>query len=110
MVNDVLKELQANLDKGIEALKKELGKVRTGRASVSILDGIRVDYYGTPTPLNQVASLNVPDPRLITIKPWEKSLIPEIEKTIRSSQLGLNPASDGEIIRLPMPPLTEERR
>jgi ribosome recycling factor len=110
MVNDVLKELQANRDKGIEALKKELGKVRTGRASVSILDGIRVDYYGTPTPLNQVASLNVPDPRLITIKPWEKSLIPEIEKTIRSSQLGLNPASDGEIIRLPMPPLTEERR
>ena len=110
MVNDVLKELQANLDKAIESLKKELGKVRTGRASVSILDGIRVDYYGTPTPLNQVASLNVPDPRLITIKPWEKSLIPEIEKTIRSSQLGLNPASDGEIIRLPMPPLTEERR
>ena len=110
MVNDVLKELQANLDKAIEALKKDLGKVRTGRASVSILDGIRVDYYGTPTPLNQVASLNVPDPRLITIKPWEKSLIPEIEKTIRSSQLGLNPSSDGEIVRLPMPPLTEERR
>jgi ribosome recycling factor len=110
MVNDVLKELQANLDKGIEALKKDLGKVRTGRASISILDGIRVDYYGTPTPLNQVASLNVPDPRLITIKPWEKSLIPEIEKTIRSSQLNLNPSSDGEIIRLPMPPLTEERR
>jgi ribosome recycling factor len=110
MVNDVLKELQANLDKAIEALKKDLGKVRTGRASISILDGIRVDYYGTPTPLNQVASLNVPDPRLITIKPWEKSLIPEIEKTIRSSQLNLNPSSDGEIIRLPMPPLTEERR
>jgi ribosome recycling factor len=110
MVNDVLKELQANLDKAIEALKKDLGKVRTGRASVSILDGVRVDYYGTPTPLNQVASLNVPDPRLITIKPWEKSLIPEIEKAIRTSQLGLNPSSDGEIVRLPMPPLTEERR
>jgi ribosome recycling factor len=110
MVNDVIKELQAGLDKGIEALKKDLGKVRTGRASVSILDGIRVDYYGTPTPLHQVASLNVPDPRLITIKPWEKSLIPEIEKTIRSAQLGLNPSSDGEIVRLPMPPLTEERR
>jgi len=92
MVNDVIKELQAGLDKGIEALKKDLGKVRTGRASVSILDGIRVDYYGTPTPLHQVASLNVPDPRLITIKPWERSLIPEIEKTIRSSQLGLNPS------------------
>ena len=110
MVNDVLKELQASLDKAIEALKRDLGKVRTGRASVSILDGIRVEYYGTPTPLNQIASLNVPDPRLITIKPWEKSLIPEIERTIRASQLGLNPSSDGEIVRLPMPPLTEERR
>jgi ribosome recycling factor len=110
MVSDVLKDLQANLDKGIDALKKDLGKVRTGRANVAILDGLRVDYYGTPTPLNQVASVNAPDPRLITIKPWEKSLIPEIEKVIRSSQLGLNPSSDGEIVRLPMPPLTEERR
>ena len=110
MVSDVLKDLQANLDKGIDALRKDLGKVRTGRANVAILDGLRVDYYGTPTPLHQVASVNAPDPRLITIKPWEKSLIPEIEKLIRSSQLGLNPSSDGEIIRLPMPPLTEERR
>jgi ribosome recycling factor len=110
MVSDVLKDLQANLDKGIDAFKKDLGKVRTGRANVAILDGLRVDYYGTPTPLHQVASVNAPDPRLITIKPWEKSLIPEIEKLIRSSQLGLNPSSDGEIIRLPMPPLTEERR
>jgi ribosome recycling factor len=110
MVNDVLKELQANLEKGIEVLKKDLGKVRTGRANVGILDGVRVDYYGTPTPINQVASLNVPDARMITVKPWEKSLIPEIEKAIRSSQLGLNPSSDGEIVRLPMPPLTEERR
>jgi ribosome recycling factor len=110
MVSDVLKDLQTNLDKGIDALRKDLGKVRTGRANVAILDGLRVDYYGTPTPLNQVASVNAPDPRLITIKPWEKSLIPEIEKLIRSSQLGLNPSSDGEIIRLPMPPLTEERR
>jgi ribosome recycling factor len=110
MVSDVLKDLQANLDKAIDALKKDLGKVRTGRANVAILDGLRVDYYGTPTPLNQVSSVNAPDPRLITIKPWEKSLIPEIEKVIRSSQLGLNPSSDGEIVRLPMPPLTEERR
>ena len=110
MVSDVLKDLQANLDKGIDALKKDLGKVRTGRANVAILDGLRVDYYGTPTPLNQVSSVSAPDPRLITIKPWEKSLIPEIEKVIRSSQLGLNPSSDGEIVRLPMPPLTEERR
>jgi ribosome recycling factor len=110
MLSDVLKDLHANLDKGIDSLKRDLTKVRTGRANVAILDGIRVDYYGTPTPLNQVASVNAPDPRLITIKPWEKSLIPEIEKVIRSSQLGLNPSSDGEIVRLPMPALTGERR
>jgi ribosome recycling factor len=110
MVNDVLKDLQASLDKGIEAFRRELGKVRTGRANLAILDGVKVDYYGTPTPLNQVASLNVPDARLITIKPWEKTLIPEIEKAIRAGQLGLNPNSDGEIVRVPMPPLTEERR
>jgi len=108
MVSDVLKDLQAKPGQGIEALKKDLGKVRTGRANVAILDGLRVDYYGTPTPLNQVSSVSAPDPRLITIKPWEKSLIPEIEKVIRSSSLGLNPSSDGEIVRLPMPPLTEE--
>src|SRR5204863_3375470 len=99
-----------NLDKGIEAFKRDLTKVRTGRANLAILDGVRVDYYGTPTPLNQVASLNVADPRLITVKPWERSLIPEIEKAIRSSQLGLNPSSDGELVRLPMPALTQERR
>jgi ribosome recycling factor len=110
MVNDVIKDLQGSLDKGIDAFKRDLGKVRTGRANLAILDGVRVDYYGTPTPLNQVASLNVPDPRLITVKPWEKSLIPEIEKAIRVAQLGLNPSSDGELVRLPMPPLTEERR
>jgi len=110
MLNDVLKDLQASLDKGIEAFKRDLTKVRTGRANLAILDGVRVDYYGTMTPLNQVASLNVADPRLITIKPWERSLIPEIEKSIRSAQLGLNPSSDGEMVRLPMPALTQERR
>jgi len=110
MVEDVLKDLDASLSKGIEGFKKALTKVRTGRANVSILDGVRVDYYGTPTPLNQVAAMAVPDARLITVKPWEKSLIPEIEKAIRSSQLGLNPQSDGEIVRIPMPALTEERR
>jgi len=110
MLNDVIKDLQGNLDKGIEAFKRDLAKVRTGRANLAILDGIRVDYYGTKTPLNQVASLNVADPRLITIKPWERSLIPEIEKAIRSGQLGLNPSSDGELVRLPMPALTQERR
>jgi ribosome recycling factor len=110
MVNDVLKDLHGSLEKGIEGFKRELLKVRTGRANLGILDGLKVDYYGTPTPLNQVASLNVPDARLITIKPWEKSLIPEIEKAIRAAQLGLNPSSDGEIVRVPMPALTEERR
>ena len=110
MLNDVMKDLQANLDKGIEAFKRDLTKVRTGRANLAILDGVRVDYYGTPTPLNQVASLNVADPRLITVKPWERSLIPEIDKAIRASQLGLNPNSDGEMVRLPMPALTQERR
>ena len=110
MVNDVLKDLHASLEKGIDSFKRDLVKVRTGRANVAILDGVRVDYYGTATPLNQVASVNVPDARLITIKPWEKTLIPEIEKAIRAGQLGLNPNSDGEIVRVPMPPLTEERR
>jgi ribosome recycling factor len=110
MVSDVLKDLQGSLDKAIDGFKRDLGKVRTGRANLGILDGLRVDYYGTPTPINQVSSLNVPDARLITIKPWEKSLIPEIEKAIRASQLGLNPSSDGELVRIPMPPLTEERR
>jgi ribosome recycling factor len=110
MVNDVLKDLQGSLEKGIESFKRDLAKVRTGRANLAILDGIKVDYYGTPTPLNQVASLNVPDARLITVKPWEKTLIPEIEKSIRAAQLGLNPNSDGEIVRVPTPALTEERR
>jgi ribosome recycling factor len=110
MVEDVMKDLEASLQKGIEGFKKALTKVRTGRANVAILDGVRVDYYGTPTPLNQVAAMAVPDARLITVKPWEKSLIPEIEKAIRASQLGLNPQSDGEIVRIPMPALTEERR
>jgi ribosome recycling factor len=110
MVNDVLKDLQGSIEKGIDGFKRELAKVRTGRANLGVLDGIKVDYYGTATPLNQVASLNVPDARLITIKPWEKNLISEIEKAIRAAQLGLNPSSDGEIVRVPMPALTEERR
>jgi ribosome recycling factor len=111
MVNDVLKDLQASFDKAIDAFKRDLGKVRTGRANVAMLDGVKVEYYGTMTPLNQVATLNVPDPRLITIKPWEKSLIPVIEKAIKAqSDLGLNPASDGELVRIPIPPLTQERR
>jgi ribosome recycling factor len=111
MVNDVLKDLQASFDKAIDGFKRDLGKVRTGRANISMLDGVKVEYYGTMTPLNQVASLTVPDPRLITIKPWEKSLIPMIEKAIKAqSDLGLNPVADGEQVRLPIPPLTQDRR
>ena len=110
MVNDIIKSLQADLDKGIDAFKRDLGKVRTGRASLSILDGVRVDYYGTPTPLNQVATLSVPEARLIVVKPWEKTMIPVIEKAIRDANLGLNPMSDKDLVRVPIPPLTEERR
>lgn len=111
MVNDVIRDLGASVDGAIDAVKRELAKVRTGRANLSILDGIKVEYYGTMTPLGHVASLQVPDPRLIVIKPWEKSLIPEIEKSIRQvPELGLNPTSDGETVKLPVPPLTQERR
>jgi ribosome recycling factor len=110
MHEDVVTELKQRIDKTLDDLKKELTKVRTGRASTSLLDGIRVDYYGTPTPLQGVASVNSPEPRLITIKPWEKSILKEIEKALREANLGINPMNDGEIIRLPFPPLTEERR
>jgi ribosome recycling factor len=110
MEQEVLQEFKGNVEKALASLKSELSKVRTGRANLAILDGIRVEYYGTPTPLNQVASLAVADPRLITIKPWEKSLCAEIEKSIKKSDLGLNPASDGELVRVPIPALTEERR
>ena len=111
MINDVLKDLQAGIDKAIEALRRDLAKVRTGRANLALLDGLKVDYYDTPTPLNQVAAMNVPDPRLITIKPWEKSMCAEIERVIRQrSELGMNRMSDGEVVRVPIPPLTQERR
>jgi ribosome recycling factor len=98
------------MDKAVSDLQHEMAAIRTGRASLGILDHIRVDYYGTPTPLNQVANLHVPEPALITIQPWDVSQIGPIEKAIRTSDLGLNPANDGKIIRLPIPPLTEERR
>jgi ribosome recycling factor len=111
MVDDVLKELSSAMDKAIEAFKRDMAKVRTGRANIAMLDGVKVEYYGTPTPLNQVATLNVPDPRMITIKPWEKQLIAVIERAIKAqSDLGLNPTSDGEMVRVPIPPLTQERR
>jgi ribosome recycling factor len=98
------------MEKAIADMQHEMAAIRTGRASLGILDHIRVDYYGTPTPLNQVANLHVPEPSLITIQPWDVSQIGGIEKAIRVSDLGLNPSNDGKIIRLPIPPLTEERR
>lgn len=110
MIADVKSNANAGMTKALESFKRDLSKVRTGRASLSLLDDIKVDYYGTPTPLNQVGSMAVPEPRLITIQPWEKNLIAEIEKAILKADLGLNPSSDGQIIRLVFPPLTEERR
>ncbi|RMG59378.1 MAG: ribosome recycling factor [Deltaproteobacteria bacterium] len=103
-------EMKAKMEKCLEKFKKELAKVRTGRASLSILDGIKVEYYGQMTPLNQVATLTVPESRLIVIQPWDAQMIPVIEKAITSSNLGLNPMNDGKVIRLQIPPLTEERR
>jgi len=109
-----IKELEAHsrarMDKAVTDLQHEMASIRTGRASISIFDNLRVDYYGTPTPLNQVANLHVPEPSLITIQPWDVSTIGAIEKAIRTSDLGLNPANDGKLIRVPVPPLTEERR
>ena len=110
MIDDIYQETRENMLKSLEALKRELKRVRTGRASLSILDGIKVDYYGTLTPLNQTATLAVPESRLITIQPWDVSVIKDIEKAILKSDLGLTPANDGKIIRISIPPLTEERR
>lgn len=105
----ILKELENSLKKAIESMERELGRVRTGRANLALLEGIKVEYYGVPTPLNQVAALSVPDPKTITIKPWDKKLIQAIEKAV-SSDLGLSSQNDGDIIRIPIPPLTTERR
>ena len=110
MIADVKSKTSAAMVKALGSFKRDLSKVRTGRASLSLLDDVRVDYYGTPTPLNQVGALAVPEPRLITIQPWEKNLVGEIEKAILKADLGLNPSSDGQLIRLAFPPLTEERR
>ena len=109
-IKDVEANVKTRMEKAISDLQHEMAAIRTGRASLGILDHIRVDYYGTPTPLNQVANLHVPEPALITIQPWDVSQIGIIEKAIRISDLGLNPGNDGKIIRLPIPPLTEERR
>ena len=110
MIESVHKDSKEKMSKSIEALKKDLKRVRTGRASASLLDGIRVDYYGTPTPLAQMASVSVPESRMLTIQPWDVSAIKEIEKAIQKSDLGLMPSNDGKIIRINIPALTEQRR
>jgi ribosome recycling factor len=110
MTDEILSELLQNMNNTLDALKKQFMKVRTGRASTALLDGIKVNCYDTQMPLDQVASLSVPDSRLIIIKPWDQSIIGDIEKSILKSELGLTPMNDGKIIRIPIPPLTEERR
>ncbi len=110
MKEQIFKELKDNMNRDLQALEKSFGKVRTGRASLSLLEGIKVDYYGTSTPLNQVASMSVPESRLIMISPWDVSVIGAIEKAIQKSELGLMPSNDGKLIRISIPPLTQERR
>lgn len=110
MMNEVVKDLDRRMHGAIEALHHEFRQLRTGRASTSMLDSVVVNYYGTDTPLSQVASLAVPEASLIVAQPWDKSMIPAIEKAIRAADLGLNPSSDGKVVRVPIPPLTEERR
>jgi ribosome recycling factor len=109
-VKEIEDQSKAKMEQALTALQHDLTSIRTGRASINVLDHIRVDYYGTQTPLNQVANLHVPEPSLITITPWDVSTIPAIEKAIRSSDLGLNPSNDGKVVRIPVPPLNEERR
>lgn len=110
MIEDVLSLLKAEIEETAGKLKKELARLRTGRASTALLDGIHVDYYGAKTQLNQLASVNVPEPRLIVITPYDKQAIAEIERAIKGSDLGLNPQNDGKLVRIPIPELTEERR
>lgn len=114
MANDdvalVLEEATAGMEKALRSLRAELQRVRTGRASAALLDGIQVNYYGAPTPLNQLANLSTPDPRLIVISPYDKGVFQEIEKAILKADLGLTPSNDGKVVRIPVPPLTEERR
>lgn len=110
MINDIQKDAKARMLKSIRALEDELSKLRAGRAHPSLLDGVMVPYYGTPTPLTQVASVGVESALMLTVKPFEKRIVPDIEKAIRAADLGLNPATSGDVIRVPLPPLSEERR
>jgi ribosome recycling factor len=109
-IKDEVAQIRKRMEKAIDDIRKELASIRTGRASISILDNIQVEYYGTPTPINQVAQLGTPDPTLVTVQPYDVSLVGPIEKAIRASDLGLNPSNDGRLIRIPIPALTEDRR
>ena len=110
MVEDIRKDAATRMAKSVEAFRHELGKIRTGRANASLLDHVTVSYYGSDVPLNQVASITVSDPRTLAVSPWEKKIIPDVEKAIMRSDLGLNPVTSSDVIRVPLPPLTEERR
>src|SRR5437764_4803753 len=107
---DVIRETRPRMEGAVEDLRKKLGTIRTGRAAVSLLDSVVVEYYGTPTPLNQMASVHAPEPNLLTVQPWDQTQLGAIEKAIRAADLGLNPSNDGKLVRVPVPPLTEERR
>ena len=110
MIEDVLKDAEERMKKAIEALKRDLLTIRTGRATPALIDRMPVEYYGTPTPLNQLATVTAPEPRLLMVQPWDKGSLSIIEKALQKSEMGFNPANDGRIIRIPIPPLTEERR
>lgn len=110
MIDELHSELKASMEKSIDALQSNLKRIRTGRASLALLDGIMVDYYGSPTPINQLATLSIPEPRQIVIQPWDSKAVPDIEKAILKSELGLTPMNDGKVVRIALPPLTEERR
>lgn len=107
---DVIKETRVRMDGVIDDFKRKIASIRTGRAAVSILDTVMVDYYGTMTPLNQMASVHAPEPQMLTVQPWDQTQVGPIEKAIRAADLGLNPSNDGKLVRIPIPPLTEERR
>jgi len=110
MIEEIHSEMKASMDKSIEAFQKDLKRIRTGRASLALLDGLMVDYYGTPTPVNQLATLSIPEARQIFIQPWDSQAVPDIEKAILKSELGLTPSNDGKVVRINIPPLTAERR
>jgi ribosome recycling factor len=110
MINDVMNDAEVRMGKAIDALRRDLASIRTGRASPTLVERLPVDYYGSSTPLNQLAGISVPEPRLLVIQPWDRGSMPAIEKAIMKSELGLNPTNDGQVVRIAIPPLTEERR